>query len=278
MSSPPATAQDGVPPSAGTPLRHPLALAALGVAFLAATLGAYGLGSRLTSSGTAEGTGSRLAAGSLALLHARLEQQALIASLTSSGNAEIFQLTAEVTKLETDLKDKTSLVEKKKADVVSLTEQTKNSESRRQALLAEEPRLKNIQQAFDAALKKKKAADDAIKAAMGNPAGMLTTADLTAWQAEWDRESKEALEKIKEARDSLAALRTKEDQWNKGKDTFTPDQQKELQKELRSLHTETSTKLKTARNTAAAADQKLSSLIATQSKQLETAAAAAPPP
>ena len=278
MSSPPATAQDGIPRSAGAPIRHPLALTALGLAFLAATLGAFGLGSKLTSSSAADSKGSRLAAGSLALLHARLEQQALMASLLSSGNAELSTLTAEVTALETNLNKIVSEVEKEKASVATLTEQTTNSESRRQALLAEKPRLDKIRKAFDAALAKKKEADAAIKAAMGTTGMTLTPADLTAWQADWDLESNEALAKIKDARDSLAGLRTKEDQWMKGKDTFTPDQQKELQKDLRSLHAETTAKLKAARETATLAEQKLTTLITNQRQQLEKVSATAPPP
>jgi hypothetical protein len=278
MSSPPATAQDGIPRSAGAPIRHPLALTALGLAFLAATLGAFGLGSRLTSSSAAENKGSRLAAGSLALLHARLEQQALMASLLSSGNAELSTLTTEVTALETKLNKIVSEVKTKKDEFDKLTEQTTSSESRRQALLAEKPRLEKITKAFDAALAKKKEADAAIKAALGTTGMTLTTADLTAWQADWDRESKEALEKIKEARESMTGLRAKEDQWIKGKDTFTPAQQKERQNELRSLHAATTAKLKAARETAAAAEQKLTTLIKDQSQQLEKAAAAAPPP
>lgn len=278
MSSPPATAQDGVPQSAGMPLRHPLALAALGLAFLAATLGAYGLGLRLTNSSSADDTSRRLAAGSLALLHARLEQQALMTSLLNSNNAEISKLTAEVTALETNLNKIVGEVKTKKDEIANLTEQTTNSESRRQALLAEKPRLEKITQAFDAALAKKKEADAAIKAAVGTTGMTLTAADLTAWQADWESESKEALEKIKDARDSLAGLRTKEDLWIKGKDTFTPDQQKELQKDLRSLHADTTAKLKAARETASATEQKLTTLITTQRQQLEKAAAAAPPP
>lgn len=277
MSSPPATAQDGIPRPAETPLRHPLALMALGLAFLAATLGAFGLSSRLTSSSAAENTGIHLAAGSLALLHARLEQQSLMASLMSSGNEELTRLDAEVKALEKKLTEVTSQVKKEEASLASLMEQTTNSESRRQALLAEKPRLDRIAMAFDAALAKKKEADSAIKTALGSTGMTLTTADLTAWQAEWERESKEALDKIKEARDSLADLRIKEDQWIKGKDTFTPDQQKERQKDLRSLHAETTSKLKAARETAAAAEQKLIPLITNQRQQLEKAEAAPPP-
>ena len=123
MSSLPATAQDGIPRSAGAPIRHPLALTALGLAFLAATLGAFGLGSRLTSSSAAESKGSRLAAGSLALLHARLEQQALMASLLSSGSEELSTLTAEVTALETNLNKIVSEVKTKKDEFDKLTEQ-----------------------------------------------------------------------------------------------------------------------------------------------------------
>lgn len=278
MSSPPATAQDGLPRPAETPLRHPLALMALGLAFLAATLGAFGLSSRLTSSSAAENTSIHLAAGSLALLHARVEQQALTASLLSSGSKELTRLDAEVKALEKKLTEVTNQVEKEKASLASLTEQTTNSESRRQALLAEKPRLEKIKLAFDAALAKKKEADSAIKTALGATGMTLTAADVTAWQADWDRESKEAFDKIKEARDSLADLRTKEDQWLNGKDTFTPDQQKERQKDLRSLHAETTAKLKAARETAAAAEQKLTTMITTQRQQLEKAAAMAPPP
>jgi hypothetical protein len=76
----------------------------------------------------------------------------------------------------------------------------------------------------------------------------------------------------------MTGLRAKEDQWIKGKDTFTPAQQKERQNELRSLHAATTAKLKAARETAAAAEQKLTTLIKDQSQQLEKAAAAAPPP
>lgn len=278
MSTPPANAKDGVPRSAGAPIRHPLTLAVLGLAFLAATLGAFGLGSRLTSSNADESTVSRLAAGSLALLHARMEQQALMASLRSSGNVEISTLTAEVTALETKLNNIMSEVKKKKDEFEKLTEQTTNSESRRQALLAEKPRLEKIKKAFEAALSKKEQADAAIKAAMGTTGMTLTQANFTAWQQDWVRESKEAVDAISQARVSLDALRTKEDQWNKGKDTLSPDQQKELQKDLRSLHAETTAKLKEARDNAAAAEQKLTTLITNQRQQLEKATAAAPPP
>jgi chromosome segregation ATPase len=271
MSSPPATAQDGIPRSAGAPIRHPLALTALGLAFLAATLGAFGLGSRLTSSSAAESKGSRLAAGSLALLHARLEQQALMASLLSSGNAELTRLDAEVKALKKKLTEVTSQVKKEEASLASLTEQKTNSESRRQALFAEEPRLKKIQQAFDAALAKQKAADAAIQTAKG---GTGSLPDLEAWQAEWKSVSKDALENIEKARASLHALQTKAAPWSNAKDTMTPEQRSDLI----SQRAKTEDTLETARKTADDAKKKLSILIESQRQQLEKAAAAAPPP
>lgn len=277
MPSAPSTAQDPFLAAPASVLRNPLAMLVLGIALLAASLGAFGIAASLSKPASGNGLATWFAAGSLALVHARLEQQALITSLLNSGNAELAKLTDEVSTLEKNLAELTGQVANEQKQLASLTEQMTSSESRQQALLAEKPRLEKIMKAFDAALRKKEAADAAIKAAMGTTSMPFTAEDLKAWQTDWDRESKEALEKIREARNSLAGLRTKESQWIKGKGTFTPQQQKELQTGLRSLHAETTAKLKAARDTADAAYSKLSSLIATQRKQLEKAVLAPSP-
>jgi chromosome segregation ATPase len=253
-------------------------MAVLGLAFRAATLGAYGLGSRLSNPSSGESTRNRLAAGSLALLHARMEQQALMASLMSSGNAEISTLREEVTALETKLNNLLSEVENKKHEIDELTKRTTDSESNRKALLLQKPRLEKISKAFDAALAKKKEADAARNAAMGTTGTTLTPEHLEAWKEDWKQESNEADDAIEKARFSLEALRTEEDQWNKGKDTLSPDQQKQLIEKLESLHKETTDKLKDARVKAAAAVKNLIPLIEKQRQQLEKATAAAPPP
>lgn len=259
-------------------LRSPLALSILALAFAVACTGAYGLAARRNNAGAGQFGSRRFSTGALALLQARLEQQALMASVLNSGNAELKHLDEEVAALRQQLDKTTGLVTTKKQEFDTLTKQTTDDESLRKALVAELSRLKSIQKAFDDTLAIKKQADTAIQAAMGSQPAMLTDADLKGWQKSWDDVSKGALDAIEKARNSLTGLQSKQDQWIKGKDTFTQDEQKQRQVELRTLHTETAANLKAAREAAGPAEKKLNDLIQAQRQQLDKALSAAPPP
>ena len=243
--------------------------------FLAASLGAYGLGSRWSAASLPEDAQRRLAPGMLALVHAKMEEQAHLAGLLTSTHGDLTRLKTEIGDLEKQLTLLTGQVESEKTAITEMTRMAGDKESMQKGFIAEKQRLETLLAAFAAASGKRKEADAALQAALGSGTGQLSPADLDAWKAGWANATKEATGKIEDAKTSLKTLEAKEDEWIQGKGSLQPDQQKAKQQELRTLHASASQKVEDARTAAAAAEMRLLDLITTQRAML--AAAMTPP-
>lgn len=277
MSAVSGITNDSPPPSQSSALRNPLAVVVLGFALLTASIGAFGIGARLSRHDSGDDAGNRLAAGSLALVHARMEHEAAVAFALTSNNAELLALKEEVQALQKKLDDLALKAKAEESRLAALTTQKTDAASRRQAFQTEKKRLEAMSAAFVAARKTRTTAEEAMRSAMGMQAATVTADDFDAWKKEWERVSKDAIDKISTAKSLLTSLQAKGEEWKRGKDSFTPDEAKSVQQGLRSLHVETSKRLVDARNAASQAEKELSTLLINHRQQLDKAAASLVP-
>ncbi len=237
-------------------------------ALLSAIASGWALSSLFTTANTGLAARAFLSGGALPLLHAQEEREKAAQKLAGAKNAEIAVLTSTVDGLKSQLTALDTQVHESQKMLNDLEKNSGDEELRKKSVLEEKSRLEKLWAAFVDADKERRTADTAKQAAMAT--SMPSVPSLDQLKSEWP-DVTEATEQIAAAKKSFTDLNAKKTEWETGKDTFSPDEQKTMQSELRSMHDDTSKKLKAAREAVAKVEKPLNEKIAAQKSLLEKA-------
>ena len=251
--------------------KSPIVMISAAAAFFSALACGWSLSGLLTRGDQMENRRAMLSGGTLAILHAMEEAAYTTQALAARENTELSILMETIGKLKTQLTDLDNQVAEAQKKITDFDKLSGDAETRRKGFIAEKQQMEAMLVKFKDADAERAKYEEAMQAAMVQPGGNLTTETLGQWKIEREKLTADASSKVERARTTLNQLKAKQTEWNTGKDNFTPDQQKTVQKELRTLYDDSIKELETARSSIANIATPLQEMIAAQRKQLQQA-------
>ena len=244
----------------------------LAVSFISALACGWGLFALFARDTTEPAARILLAGGSLSLLHALEDSQQMRQILAQKGNTEISVLKEAVQALESLLATLDTQVQSQQKTLAELEKSSGSAEEAKKARIEEKKRLEAIVAAFKLADQERlKAQQTMMMGTLPPLPGGITAQSLDQWKKEWGDLTQEAADMIQKASASLETLAAKKDEWEKGKDSFPSDKQREMQNELRSLHAAAGKDLVAAREAVQKMTKPLQDKIAAQKDLLDAA-------
>ena len=271
MPSASQTALDSSPSQEKALSKSPIVVILTAAAFLSALACGWSLARLLAKDEQVENRRVMLSGGTLAILHAIEEAEMTTQALAARQNTELSALMESIGKLKTQLTDLDNQVAEAQKKVADFDKFTGDAETRRKGFIAEKQQLEAMLVKFKDADAERAKYEQTMQAAMVQTGGNLTPETLGQWKSEREKITADASSKVERARTTLKQLKAKQTEWNTGKDNFTPDQQKSVQKELRALYDGSIKELEAARSAVTNIATPLQEMIAAQRKQLQEA-------
>jgi hypothetical protein len=271
MPSASQTALDSSPSQEKALSKSPVVVILTVAAFLSALASGWSLARLLARGEQVENRRVMLSGGTLAILHAIEEAELTTQALAAHENTELSTLTESIGKLKTQLTELDNQVAEAQKKVADFDKFTGDAETRRKGFITEKQQMDVILEKFIEADAEHAQYEETLKTVMAQTGDTLSPETLGQWKRDREKLTADASSKVERARTTLNQLKTKQNEWNTGKEKFTPDQQKTVQKQLRALFDESKKDLEEARAAVNNITTPLQEMIAAQRKQLRDA-------